>query len=197
MRKVVRLTENDLARIVSRVLKESKKSKPRTITIELTEKWVDRLKEMKSEHSHGYTPMRSKYKLFEGMWVKIGSGPYEYNRNNLSGKQTFFFAEYTPNNDEIFVHNMNCFGDAINKIHEETMANENFFMNVLDRGLYDKDNRQNGCVTGGYSYHKFEDGFEVGMTDKGSHYFKIVDTSGSQESEEEPLSERYYKKRRY
>lgn len=197
MKKIIRLTETDLTRIVKQILKENKKSKPKSITIELTKEWEDRVKEMKSDNLRGYIPFKTEYKLSEGLWVKIGSGPYEYNRSYLSGKQTFFFAEYVPNNDEIFVHNMNCFGNAIGKIAEETMAGQHFFMSVLDRGLSGTEDKPIGCVSGGYSYHKFEDGFEVGSTDHPGGYFKIVDTSGSEENEEEPLSERYYRKRRY
>jgi len=196
MKKIIRLTESDLARIVKQVLKESKKSKPKSITIELTEKWKDRLKQMKDDNSHGFTPMKSGYELSEDVWVKIGSGPYEYGRSNLSGKQTFFFAEYVPKNDEIFVHNMNCFGNAIGRIAEETVASKNFFMSVLDRGISGSEDRPIGCTSAGYSYHKFEDGFEVGSTDH-RDYFEIVDTSGSEENEEESLFERYYRKKRY
>jgi len=197
MKKIIRLTESDLTRIVKRVLKESKKSKPKSITIELTDKWKDRLKEIKSDNLHGYTPGKKEYKLSEGVWVKIGSGPYEYGRSNLTGKQTFFFAEYVPDNDEIFVHNMNCFGNAIGRIAEEDWNSENFFMYVLDRGISGSEDRPIGCISAGYSYHKFEDGFEVGMKSKGDNYFEIVDTSGSEENEEETLSERYYRKKRY
>jgi hypothetical protein len=84
----------------------------------------------------------------------------------------------------------------INKIANIEVGRKEFFSRILNEyGVSSENQNDSGfCVRAGFFYCKFEDGFEVGKKDHRG-YFQIVDTSEPKESEEEPLSERYYRRK--
>jgi hypothetical protein len=196
MKRIIRLTESDLTRIVKRVLKESKK--PKSITIEFLRKWKNKFKEMRSDNNRGFTAYNRKLELTENRWFKVGTGPY-IDFGIQKGTQSFYFAEYVPDNNEILVHVIKCAGyDIINDFKEKDEGNVGWFANKLenygDVNKKDKNGEPYFCVHAKQIDCKFKDGFEVGMEDDRG-YFQIVNTSEPKESEEEPLSERYYRRK--
>jgi hypothetical protein len=198
MKKIIRLTESDLTRIVKRIIRESNESKPKMIEIKLLPGWKDRLKEMRDGDLKGHTPYGSTVKLMaNNNGVKIGYGPYEMGEN----KRTFFYATYRPEISEIGVSSFNCFGyDAIDRAENSDSPpiylTDDYYQPKDGFDKRDK-NKTNFCVSAGGFGSEF-DSFDVGEVDH-RDYFEIVATDGEYQSkEEEQLSERYFRrKRRY
>jgi len=199
MKRIVRLTESDLSRIVKRIIRESNESKPKKIEIKFLPGWEERLGEMQDGNLKGHTPMGSTVQLSANDGgKKIGYGNYVMRDNS----RDFFYAEYRPQHNEITVSGYRCFGyDAIGRAEDN--YNPPIFLTRDDlrpEESFDKQdkNKRNYCVGGvGGFYSKF-DSFDVGEVDN-RDYFEIVATDGEyQPKEEEQLSERYFRrKRRY
>jgi hypothetical protein len=198
MKRIIRLTESDLTRLVKRIIRESNESKPKKIEIKFLPGWEERLEEMTDDNLKGHTPMGSTVTLeANDGGKKIGYGPYIMRDNS----RDFFYAEYRPQHNEITVSVYRCFGyDAIGRAEDN--YNPPIFLTRDDlrpEESFDKQDKhkRNYCVSPGGSYSKF-DSCDVGEVDH-RDYFEIVATDGEyQQKEEEQLSERYFRrKRRY
>jgi hypothetical protein len=199
MKRIIRLTESDLTRLVKRIIRESNESKPKKIEIKFLPGWEERLEEMTDDNLKGHTPMGSTVTLeANDGGKKIGYGPYIMRDNS----RDFFYGEYRPQHNEITVSGYRCFGnDAIGRAEDN--YNPPIFLTRDDlrpEESLDKQDKykRNYCVGGvGEFYSKF-DSFDIGESDH-RDYFEIVATDGEyQQKEEEQLSERYFRrKRRY
>lgn len=169
MKRIIKLTERDLTRIVKRVLKENMESKPKWIEIRFTDKWEDRMKSDREDNLQGHTPLGDTVTLRDnGNYHLVGLGPYKARTDS----RMFYFATYEPKNNEIFVQNMECYGNHIDKAKDASYLSQNELDYLLDLG-------SEGCQSKGYAYHKFEaedGGFTVGAVSRGGN-FEIVATS--------------------
>jgi len=119
---------------------------PESITIKFTDKWEDRMKSNRDGNLQGHTPLGDTVTLRDnGNYGLVGLGPYRMRNNS----RMFYFAQYKPKFDEIFVQNMECYGDYINKAKDASILTQNQMSNWLDLG-------PKGCQNKGYAYHKFQ-----------------------------------------
>ena len=196
MKRIIKLTERDLTRIVKRVLKENIQSKPEWIEIEFTDKWEDRMKSDRDGNLKGHTPLGSTVTLRDnGNYHLVGLGPYRMRNNS----RMFYFAQYVPEANEIFVQNMECYGNYIDKAKDASYLSQNELDYWLDLG-------PEGCQSKGYGYHKFEKedgGLTVGAVSRGGN-FEIVATSNddmeisdteTDDMKDFPVMERRYRRR--
>ena len=199
MKRIIRLTESDLTRLIKRVIRESNESKPKKIEIEFLPAWEKSLGEMTDDYLKGHTPMGSTVTLSANDGgKKIGYGPYILRDNS----RDFFYGEYRPQHNEITVSGYRCFGhDAIGRAEDN--FNPPIFLTRDDlrpEESFDKQDKykRNYCVGGVADFHSKFDSFDVGEVDH-RDYFEIVATDGEyQKKEDEQLSERYFRrKRRY
>ena len=169
MKRIIKLTERDLTRIVKRVLKENIESKPEWIEIKFTDEWEDRMKSDRDDNLEGHTPLGDTVTLRDnGNYHLVGLGPYRMRNNS----RMFYFAQYAPEANEIFVQNMECYGNYIGRAEDASYLSQNELSYLLDLG-------PKGCQYKGYAYHKFEKedgGFTVGAIDRRDS-FEIVATS--------------------
>ena len=183
MKKIIKLTERDLTRIVKRVLKENKFSNPQYIEVELTSKWEDFMEEESEDSSLGDTRGYGNYqeetiKMVPNMLYNIGGGKHfgedQYTVN--------YFAEYNPKDSEIKIHVVDCFGKSRNDLDNVKKVSTND--TLWDKGSWDWDedmfttrpNVKNKCAARGENMKSmFNRGFEVGERDHRG-YFEIVDT---------------------
>ena len=169
MKRIIKLTERDLTKIVKRVLKENIESKPEWIEIEFTVKWEYKMISKIDGDLQGHTPLGDTVTLRDnGNYHLVGLGPYRMRNNS----RMFYFAQYAPEANEIFVQNMECYGDYIGKAEDASFLTQNQMNNWLDLG-------PEGCQSKSFSYHKFEPedgGFTVGAIDHRDS-FEIVATS--------------------
>lgn len=143
---------------------------PKSITIELTDKFIQRMKEYKAGRDTGfarqlmqielyYVRQSGKYNMF-----KIGTVPFDLS----TGIQHDYWISYHPDQNEVKVHqsitSLNDLGKhKINDL-DEIFSDQPILNEIGEYGkLFDT------------AYHsKFDNGFKVGeISDNG--YFKIVD----------------------
>lgn len=142
---------------------------PESITIKFTDKWEDRMESDRDDNLQGHTPLGSTVTLRDnGNYHLVGLGPYRMRNNS----RMFYFAQYVPKANEIFVQNMECYGNYIDKAKDASYLSQNELSNWLDLG-------PKGCQDKGYAYHKFQkkDGsanFVVGAVSLGGN-FEIVE----------------------
>lgn len=174
MKKVVRLTESDLTRIVRRVLKENKSSHPQYIEVELTTKWEKFMEKELEDERLGDARGHSNYqgqtiKMVPNMLYNIGGG-----KHVEEGQYTInYFAEYKPEDSKIEIHVIDCFGKSRNDL-----------ANVKKVSAHDTPWDKKSSATKQYGNNKceargenmksmFHKRFEVGETDHRG-YFEIV-----------------------
>ena len=141
-------------------LNEDESIKPIEITVELTNKFKEKMKESKNtEGNKGFHSTDSKIKLYNNgdryNLVKVGTIPWEIRRD----LQFDFWASYRPKANEIYVDQ----SSATAKDLKNSLLNNNSIPSTA--GVVSK-------LTPGY-YCKFENGFNVGEEDSRG-YFKIV-----------------------
>jgi len=205
MKKIIRLTERDLTRIVKRVIKENEdeynydntKNNPDTIFVKFTFGGLTRFYKQYIKPTTDY--YRDTF-VYYGSWPELDPesskglemkdnyfyllfklyNPEDSEKNNNYNKQgyppaTLYFIKYNKEAGEINIYSLN----ADDKIQQNFQANYSyeFVGNRLnaDWNTYCRFNK-NGK----------ERVVDIGSTDHRG-YFKIVDTSGSEES----LSEKY------
>ena len=142
-------------------LDESESIKPIEITVELTNKFKEMMKEYKStEGNRGFHATDSKIELYNNgnryNLVKVGTIPYDVKRD----LQFDFWASYRPNANEIYVDQSSA---TAKDLEENSLLTGNSIPSTA--GIVSK-------FTSGY-YCKFENGFNVGEEDSRG-YFKIV-----------------------
>ena len=139
----------------------SEEEKPKSITIELTDKFKEHMQESSetTNGNKGFATGRSKIELWSnrGQYnlVKIGTIPYDIKRD----LQFDFWASYRPKADEIYVNQSNSTAKDL----ENSMLKDDSIPSTA--GIVSK-------LEPGY-YCKFENGFKVGEVDHRG-YFKIV-----------------------
>lgn len=141
----------------------TEEEKPLSITIELTEEFVEHMKKSKnSDGNQGFTTFNSAINLYNNgsryNMVKVATIPYDIRRD----LQFDFWASYRPKANEIYV--------------DQSSATAKDLQNSLLGG--DSIPSTAGVVsklTPGY-YCKFENGFKVGEVDHRG-YFRIVAVS--------------------
>jgi hypothetical protein len=142
-------------------LNEDESIKPIEITVELTNKFKEMMKEYKStEGNRGFHATDSKIELYNNgnryNLVKVGTIPYDVKRD----LQFDFWASYRPNANEIYVDQSSA---TAKDLEENSLLTGNSIPSTA--GIVSK-------FTSGY-YCKFENGFNVGEEDSRG-YFKIV-----------------------
>ena len=142
------------------ILNENESTKPIEITVELTNKFKEKMKESKNtEGNKGFHSTDSKIKLYNNgdryNLVKVGTIPYDVKRD----LQFDFWASYRPKADEIYVNQSNSTAKDL----ENSMLKGDSIPSTA--GIVSK-------LEPGY-YCKFENGFNVGEEDHRG-YFKIV-----------------------
>ena len=182
MKKIIRLTERDLTRLVKRVLEESKFSHPQYIEVELTPKWKRFMEEEIENSQLGDTRGRSNYlnetiMMSPKMLYNIGGGKHIFEDQYTVN----YFAEYKPEDSEIEIHVIDCFGKSRNDLADTKKVS--IYDSLWDKKSWDWDenmftttpNVENKCAARGENMRSmFHRGFEVGERDhKG--YFEIVD----------------------
>jgi hypothetical protein len=199
MRKIVRLTESDLTRIVRRVLTEEIQSKPITIEIKLLPKWSNRMEQMTGMDGRKGIATTSSARLTATdnptTGRLIGTGPFDI----VDGiwRKDFYYANYRPEIDEISVEGVRCFGtNAIKDVSDNYTHTIPIVRWVKGMKSYPPSRDENFCITiSGGIYSKF-DSFEVGSVDHRG-FFEIVDVKGEyNQNDEEKLFERY-RRRKY
>ena len=142
-------------------LNENESSKPIEITVELTNKFKEKMKESKNtEGNKGFHSTDSKIKLYNNgdryNLVKVGTIPYDVKRD----LQFDFWASYRPKADEIYVNQSNATAKDLENslLKDDSIPSTAGIVSKLEPGYY--------C--------KFENGFNVGEEDSRG-YFKIVD----------------------
>jgi hypothetical protein len=138
----------------------SEEEKPTSITIELTDKFKERMKEQKnSDGDEGFISIGTKKELSNNgnrfNLVKVGTIPYDVKRD----LQFDFWASYRPKADEIYVNQSNSTAKDL----ENSMLKDDSIPSTA--GIVSK-------LEPGY-YCKFKNGFKVGEVDDRG-YFKIV-----------------------
>jgi hypothetical protein len=138
----------------------SEEEKPTSITIELTDKFKERMKEQKnSDGDEGFISIGTKKELSNDgnrfNLVKVGTIPYDVKRD----LQFDFWASYRPKADEIYVNQSNSTAKDL----ENSMLKDDSIPSTA--GIVSK-------LEPGY-YCKFKNGFKVGEVDDRG-YFKIV-----------------------
>jgi hypothetical protein len=140
----------------------SEEGKPKSITIELTDKFKEHMQESTetTNGNKGFATGSSKIELWSnrGQYnlVKIGTIPYDIKRD----LQFDFWASYRPDANEIYVDQSNS---TAKELQENFLLKGNSIPSTA--GIVSK-------FTSGY-YCKFENGFKVGEVDHRG-YFKIV-----------------------
>ena len=141
-------------------LNENESSKPIEITVELTNKFKEKMKESKNtEGNKGFHSTDSKIKLYNNgdryNLVKVGTIPYDVKRD----LQFDFWASYRPKTDEIYVNQSNATAKDLENslLKDDSIPSTAGIVSKLEPGYY--------C--------KFENGFNVGEEDSRG-YFKIV-----------------------
>jgi selenocysteine-specific translation elongation factor len=142
-------------------LNENESAKPIEITVELTNKFKEKMKESKNtEGNKGFHSTDSKIKLYNNgdryNLVKVGTIPYDVKRD----LQFDFWASYRPKADEIYVNQSNATAKDLENslLKDDSIPSTAGIVSKLEPGYY--------C--------KFENGFNVGEEDSRG-YFKIVD----------------------
>jgi hypothetical protein len=141
-------------------LNENESAKPKEITVELTNKFKEKMKESKNtDGNEGFTSYGSKIELYNNgdryNLVKVGTIPYDVKRD----LQFDFWASYRPKANEIYVNQSNSTAKDL----ENSMLKDDSIPSTA--GIVSK-------LEPGY-YCKFENGFNVGEVDHRG-YFKIV-----------------------
>lgn len=147
---------------------------PESITIELTDKYKNKMKEIKGfEGSTGYasgvTPLTLPSK--DDAAVCIGSYPFDMMDGKM--RQQFEYASYRPEIDEIQVNVVTCFGNDMIEKHQNVL--EKGYAFSLRAPLFNMGNfpEDNSCQLNSGYYSKFNNGFQVGEEGE-EGYFKIV-----------------------
>ena len=142
----------------------SEEEKPKSITIELTDKFKENMQESSetTNGNKGFATVSSKIELwsYRGQYnlVKIGTIPYDIKRD----LQFDFWASYRPKANEIYVNQSNSTAKDL----ENSLLKGDSIPSTA--GIVSK-------LTPGY-YCKFENGFKVGEVDHRG-FFKIVEVS--------------------
>ena len=142
----------------------SEEEKPKSITIELTDKFKENMQESSetTNGNKGFATVSSKIELWSnrGQYnlVKIGTKPYDIKRD----LQFDFWASYRPKANEIYVNQSNSTAKDL----ENSLLKGDSIPSTA--GIVSK-------LTPGY-YCKFENGFKVGEVDHRG-FFKIVEVS--------------------
>ena len=142
----------------------SEEEKPKSITIELTDKFKENMQESSetTNGNKGFATVSSKIELWSnrGQYnlVKIGTIPYDIKRD----LQFDFWASYRPKANEIYVNQSNSTAKDL----ENSLLKGDSIPSTA--GIVSK-------LTPGYSC-KFENGFKVGEVDHRG-FFKIVEVS--------------------
>ena len=140
----------------------SEEEKPTAITIELTDKFKEHMRDSSetTNGARGFHATDSKIELYNNgnryNLVKIGTIPYDIKRD----LQFDFWAEYRPKANEIYVNQSNSTAKDL----EGSMLNDDSIPSTA--GIVSK-------LEPGY-YCKFTNGFKVGELDE-RRFFKIVD----------------------
>lgn len=173
MKKIVRLNESDLIRIVKRVLKENLESRPNMIRVRLTPELVETMME---KNNFGGIDFNTEMDLISGMWYKIGQGRGNFHSQNYE-PQSFFFSKYKPNQNEIYTMEVRCKG----RVHTDMAKQLTLMFDERFNNFLSSENPYDRCYDAGGFYSKFEtrDGkpnFDVGEQDHRG-YFEITKTS--------------------
>jgi hypothetical protein len=141
-------------------LNENESIKPIEITVELTNKFKEMMKESKNtDGNRGFHSTDSKIELYNNgnryNLVKVGTIPYDVKRD----LQFDFWASYRPKADEIYVNQSNATAKDLENslLKDDSIPSTAGIVSKLEPGYY--------C--------KFENGFNVGEEDSRG-YFKIV-----------------------
>lgn len=181
MKRVIRLTELDLKRIVNRVIREdlTEYKDPFSITVVPTEEFKSKINEIKnSEGKSSFLALSSEFTLKNNgdrfNLVKVATTPFDLSENNYNGKlylgkQDDYWLSYIPENEEIYVHESRMIGTsaALNGFSQDSELTN------TDRRFATKDYNEEGLTWIGGYYCKFENGFEVGQQDHRG-YFEIT-----------------------
>ena len=140
---------------------------PKSITIELTDKFIRRMKEYKSGRDTGFARQGTEIKLYynNGKYnmFKIGTVPFDISTDI----QHDYWISYHPNHNEVYVSQSSASLNDVKKIKDvdQIFSDSLILTEIGEHG-------QTLFSTGYYS--KFNNGFKVGeISDNG--YFKIVD----------------------
>lgn len=141
-------------------LNEAENENPTSITIELTDEFRERMRELKNtEGNTGFTSFGTKKELSNNgnshNLVKVGTIPYDIKRD----LQFDFWASYRPKANEIYVNQSNSTAKDLENsmLKGDSIPSTAAIVSKLEPGYY--------C--------KFKNGFKVGeIDDRG--YFKIV-----------------------
>jgi len=143
------------------ILNEDESIKPIEITVELTNKFKEKMKESSetTNGNKGFHTTDSKIELYNNgnryNLVKVGTIPYDIKRD----LQFDFWASYRPKADEIYVNQSSSTAKDLENsmLKDDSIPSTSRVASELEPGYY--------C--------KFENGFKVGEVDDRG-YFKIT-----------------------
>ena len=129
--------------------------KPKSITIELSDNFIEENKLYKFNHQIEMQP---------GLYYNLGN-----TKSEIGKPSNFFFATYLPDINEIqyFIFETNTAYQFLK------LANEKSISEIQKKRLIDS-GRETGLRFIPMSYSKFERGFEVGEVGDRGGYFKIT-----------------------
>ena len=142
---------------------------PKSITIELTDKFIQRMKEYKSGRDTGFARIGLPIELYNinGKYnmVKIGTVPFDISTDI----QHDYWISYHPNHNEVYVSQSVTSLNDIKKIkYEDKIDSDNTILTEMGE-------HGQSLFSTGY-YGKFNNGFKVGEVDDNG-YFKIIKTT--------------------
>jgi len=141
---------------------------PKSITIKLTDKFIQRMKEYKSGRDTGFAHTGTIIELYNNNgkynMVKIGTVPFDISTDI----QHDYWISYHPNHNEVYV------SQSSTSLNDRTKLNIQNIDNVFSDSTILTEIGEHGqrLFSTGY-YSKFNNGFKVGeVSDNG--YFKII-----------------------
>ena len=139
---------------------------PKSITIKLTDKFIQRMKEYKSGRDTGFARQGRQIELYynNGKYnmFKIGTVPFDLS----TGIQHDYWISYHPDHNEVYVSQSSASLNDVKKIKDVDVI-------FSDQPILDEIG-EHGQTLFSTGYHsKFDNGFKVGeISDNG--YFKII-----------------------